>query len=75
MAAPTRHDALDVTFLVSGMDRDCGCPHNQYQLHETDLVLLRQTSGVEKARDRDSWRDGAYTAMLVMDSRSTPPPG
>ena len=73
MAAPTRHDALDVTFLTSGMDRDCGCPRYQDQLHETDLVLLPQAAGVEEAQDRDSWRDGAYTAMLVMDSGSTPP--
>jgi hypothetical protein len=72
MAAPTRDDALDVTFLVSGIDRDCGCPRYQDQLHEKDLVLLPQTAGVEDAQGRDSWRKRAYTAMLVMDSGSTP---
>lgn len=81
MAAPTRHDAAAaVTFLVSGMAReDCVYPPYPYQdqLHEIDLVPLplpAQAAGVEETRGRDSWRDGAYTAMLGMSGGSTPPP-
>lgn len=75
MTAPMRHDAASaVTFLVSGMDRNCGCSQYQDQLHEIDLVLLPQAVGVQEARGQDSWRDGAYTAMLGMDCGSTPVP-
>ncbi|KAH6839428.1 hypothetical protein B0I37DRAFT_386414 [Chaetomium sp. MPI-CAGE-AT-0009] len=66
MAPPPRHDtASDVTFLVSGMDRDCAYLQ-QDQPDEIDLVLP-QAAGVEEAQGRDSWRDGAYTSMLLME--------
>ena len=68
MPTPTRHDASDVAFLVSGMDRDCGCPWQQGQPHGAGQGLPRAAAAA--AEDPDAWREGAYTAMLVMDRRS-----
>ncbi|KAK3296366.1 uncharacterized protein B0H64DRAFT_168910 [Chaetomium fimeti] len=73
MAAPPRHDAAsDAAFLVSGMDRDCGYLQ-QVDVDEIDL-LLPQAAGVEETQDQDSWRDGAYTSMLLMELDFISPP-
>jgi len=67
MTTPTRrHDASDLAFLVSGMDRACGCPWHRGELHEMDPDgLIEPVEG-----DPDAWRVGAYTTMLMMDCES-----
>lgn len=69
MSAPLRHDESDVAFLISGMDRDCGCPWPQDQLHEEEgLDILLHSAETEGAGA--DWRDGSYTGLLAMDGRS-----
>jgi hypothetical protein len=65
MSTPTRHDASDVAFLVSGMDRACGCPRQQGQQHDEDLDL-----DPDMVTNIDDWRAGSYTGLLMMEGGS-----